>query len=125
MQFTRHLSQYILAALLCVLADATQAAEPYLGQFLYQYEGGNVYRVTVKDAKTMAWRCIAGDEKGAHGTETPERFKVAEQIYFVTWTEKSGVQVSQVINFKRMQVYSTIVAGQARYVLSGHLVREH
>jgi len=112
----------------CLLFSAftamAQAADAYMGQFLYKYEGGNVYRVTVNDAKSMSWACIEGSEKGASGLEKPERFKVADKIYFATWVEKTGINVSQVINLKTMRVYSTIIDGKERYVLSGMVVRE-
>jgi phenolic acid decarboxylase len=109
--------------LLLALSTFAQASEAYIGQFLYQYQGGNIYRVTVNDAKSMSWLCVKGTEKGANGIEHPERFKVANNIYFATWVEKTGIQVSQVINLKTMKVYSTIIDGKERYVLVGTIVR--
>lgn len=120
----RQLHLYVIVLLLSVTTSIAHAAEAYIGQFLYQYEGGSVYRVTVNDAKSMTWLCIDGAEKGANGLEHPERFKVADKVYFATWVEKTGIQVSQVINFKTMKVYSTIVDGKERYVLTGKVVRE-
>ncbi len=114
----------IAALLFSGLVCAAQAGEAYLGQFLFQYDGGSVYRVTVKDAKSMAWQCIQGDEKGAHGIETPERFTVADKVYFASWVEKTGINVTQVINLNTMKVYSTIIDGKERYVISGNIVRE-
>lgn len=114
----------ITTMLLSSLVTTAHAAEAYLGQFLYQYDGGNVYRVTVKEAKSMSWLCIKGDEKGAHGVETPERFTVADKVYFTTWVEKTGINVTQVINLNTMKVYSTIIDGKQRYVISGNIVRE-
>ncbi|MBF4991521.1 MoaF C-terminal domain-containing protein [Methylophilus sp. QUAN] len=114
----------ITTMLLSSLVTTAHAAEAYLGQFLYQYDGGNVYRVTVKEAKSMSWLCIKGDEKGAHGVETPERFTVADKVYFATWIEKTGINVTQVINLNTMKVYSTIIDGKQRYVISGNIVRE-
>jgi len=114
----------ITAILFSSLVSAAHAAEPYIGQFLYQYAGDSVYRVTVKDDKTMAWQCIKGTEKGAHGIETPERFRVADKVYFASWVEKTGINVTQVINLNTMQVYSTIIDGKQRYVVTGNIVRE-
>jgi phenolic acid decarboxylase len=114
----------ITTILLSSLVITAHAAEAYLGQFLYQYDGGSVYRVTVKEAKSMSWLCIQGDEKGAHGVETPERFMVADKVYFATWVEKTGINVTQVINLNTMKVYSTIIDGKQRYVISGNIVRE-
>lgn len=113
-----------ISLLLLAFAPTALTAEAYLGQFLYKYDGGNIYRVTVNDAKSMSWLCIEGSEKGANGIEKPERFKVAEKIYFASWVEKTGINVSQVINLKTMKVYSTIIDGKERYVLVGKVVRE-
>ena len=117
--------QLLIASLLfSAFATGAHASEAYIGQFLYQYEGGNIYRVTVHDAKSMSWACIEGAEKGANGIETPERFKVSNKIYFATWVEKTGINVSQVIDLKNMKVYSTIIDGKERYVLTGKILRE-
>lgn len=117
--------QLLIASLLfLVFTSAAHATEAYTGRFLYKYEGGNTYRVTVEDAKSMSWLCIDGSEKGANGIEKPERFKVADKVYFVTWVEKTGINVSQVINLKTMRIYSTIIDGKERYVLEGKVVRE-
>ncbi len=113
-----------ISLFLLAFTSSAQATETYLGQFLYKYDGGNIYRVTVKDAKSMSWLCIEGSEKGANGIESPERFKVADKIYFASWVEKTGIQVTQVINLKTMKVYSTIIEGKERYVLVGKVVRE-
>jgi len=112
----------------CLLFSAfttvAHASDTYMGQFLYKYEGGTTYRVTVDNDKSMSWVCIEGSEKGANGIEKPERFKVADKIYFATWVEKTGINVSQVINLKTMNVYSTIIDSKERYVLAGKIVRE-
>ena len=109
---------------LSLFSAITSASEAYFGQFLYQYKGGNTYRVTVKDNTHMKWECIEGSEKGAVGEETPQRFKINKQVFFATWVEKTGVNVSQVIDFNKMKVYSTIIAGKDRYVLEGKVTRE-
>ncbi len=120
----KYLQPLTIGLLFSMFASVACAAEPYIGQFLYQYEGGSVYRVTVKEGKSMSWLCIKGAEKGAHGTETPERFTVADKVYFASWVEKTGINVTQVINLNTMKVYSTIIDGKERYVISGNIVRE-
>ena len=105
------------------MSDA-YAAEAFSGRFLYQYDGGSVYRVVVNDQKLMTWTCIQGPEKGASGIEHPDRFKIADKIYFASWVEKTGTNVTQVLNLNTMKVYSTITEGKERYVISGTIVRE-
>jgi phenolic acid decarboxylase len=116
--------QFSFINLLLLASFSTAQAADYLGQFLYKYDSGNIYRVKVNDARSMSWVCIEGSEKGANGIEKPERFKVAEKIYFASWVEKTGISVSQVINLKTMKVYSTIIDGKERYVLAGKVIRE-
>jgi len=118
------MKSFLLALLFAVSGYAASAAEPYLGTFIYQYDKGNTYRVTVPDNKTLTWECIEGSEKGAKGEEHPDRFKVADKIYFATWVEKTGIVVTQVLNFKSNTVHSTIVEGKDRYVLVGKINRE-
>jgi phenolic acid decarboxylase len=78
----------------------------------------------VPDEKSLKWECVVGDEKGATGTEQPTRIKVAEDIYFVSWVEKTGITVTQVVNFKDKKVISTVVVGGQRYVLEGSVEKE-
>lgn len=120
----RTLNTIFFTILLAAQASTAFAAEAYIGRFLYQYTAGSTYRVTVNDSTHMQWECIQGPEKGASGVETPQRFKINSQIYYATWVEKTGVQVSQAIDFKHMKVYSTITDGKQRYVLEGNIIRE-
>lgn len=113
-----------IGLLISSLSSVAQASEAYIGTFLYKYKGGNTYRVIVSDRKIMKWECVDGSESGANGEEMPQRFKVADKIYFATWVEKTGINVSQVVDLKNMKVYSTIIDGKERYVLEGKIVRE-
>ncbi len=121
MQFMRLL---IISFCITSFSNAAYAAEAYIGRFLFKYDGGSVYRVIVNDANSLSWTCIQGPEKGANGTEKPDRFKVADKIYFVSWVEKTGINVAQVVNLNTRKVYSTIIDGKERYVVSGDIVRE-
>jgi len=113
-----------LAVLSFLLSSSAFAAEAYIGRFIYRYESGAAYRVIAQDSHELVWECIEGPEKGAKGTERPDRFKINKTTYFVTWTEKSGIQVSQALDFKNKKVYSTIIDGKDRYVVKGKITRE-
>ena len=54
----------------------------------------------------MKWECIEGSEKEAKGEEIPQRFRVNSKVFFATWVEKTGINVSQVIDFKNMKVFN-------------------
>jgi len=94
------------------------------GTFIYKYTDGPTYKVTIPNAETLNWECLEGAEKGAKGEERPTRFAVDDGVFFATWIEKSGVIVTQVVNLKSMKVYTTIVEGTERYVLTGEVVRQ-
>ena len=113
-----------LAVFTCLLSSSAYAAEAYIGRFIYRYESGTAYRVIAQNSDELVWECIERPEKGAKGTETPDRFKINKTTYFVSWTEKSGIQVSQALDFKNKNVYSTIIDGKDRYVVKGKIARE-
>ena len=101
------------------------ANRPYIGEFLYHYEGGGTYRLNVPNETDLHWECVKGSEVGAKGSEKPQRYEVANNVYFVTWIESTGVQISQALNFETNKVFVTISEGQDRYVLVGDIERVH
>lgn len=114
------------AALLVALAACfipAYAQEPYIGQFIYRYNDGSVYRVTVHSATHLRWEAIQGPEKGRSGEEAVRRIKVREGIYFVNWLESSGVHVSQVVDLYKMAVYAHVYDGKQQYTSEGNIVR--
>lgn len=122
--FTIMRTLIIWSFLILGMASAASAKEPYLGTFLYQYQGGNAFRVSVPNDKKLIWEGIAGKVAGTSGTEKPQRFKVADGVYFVTWTEKTGIDVSQVINYRTGKVFTTVIKGRDRLVHQGTVTRE-
>jgi phenolic acid decarboxylase len=106
-----------------IIVNLKSNVEAYLGTFLYKYHGGNTYKLIVSDNVNIYWECVEGSEIGANGNEKAQRFEVAPGIYFATWVEKSGVNVSQALNFNSNTVFATIVEGTNRYVLTGDIER--
>ncbi len=113
----------LLTLLILGTLSSTFAREPYVGTFLYQYKGGNAFRVTVPNDHKLIWKCISGGIKGTTGAEKPQRFKVADGIYFVTWIEKDGVSVSQAINYNTGKIFTTVINGTRRSVHQGTVKR--
>jgi phenolic acid decarboxylase len=114
----------ILTVLTLTGLSSALAKEPYIGNFLYQYEGGNAFRVSVPNDKKLTWKGIAGVVKGTSGTEKPQRFKVADGIYYVTWIESTGINVSQAVNYHTGKVFTTVINGRERIVHAGTVTRE-
>ncbi len=124
-----HRVSLIAALFLFLLLPACQSLKPgsdsraYIGSFVFKYAGGNTYRVDVPDDTSIRWECLAGDEKGKSEQERVDRRAIAHNIYFVSWTEKDGTIVSQVIDLNRHHVTSTISLGRNRYFLEGSVTR--
>jgi hypothetical protein len=74
----------------------------------YQY-GESIYHVTFDTDSTMHWEAMAGDEKGAleHETYVAEFFEPGK--FFISWGEANGINVSQVLDFKKGNVYNHLV----------------
>ncbi|MDB6078395.1 MAG: hypothetical protein JWO82_2142 [Akkermansiaceae bacterium] len=117
------MTRLILATSFALVASAL-AAEPYAGKFVHTFKDGSTYDVTVQEDGKLTWECTAGEAKGNKGEGAPDLFKVADDTYFITWVEKSGTVISDVINFKAMTIYSTIVIDGKRYVATGKIERK-
>ena len=124
----RQFASLLIFALTATIAGCASTGrdkpEPYLGQFVYRYSTGDVYRFDVKDSISLSWQCLAGAEQGRAGQEQPERFKVADGIYFVAWIEQNGATITQVLNFNSNVVYTTAVHNETSSLLSGTIERE-
>jgi phenolic acid decarboxylase len=113
----------LLAVLVLGSLTSALAKEPYIGTFLYKYQGGNTFQVSVPNDRKLTWKCLSGAIKGESATEKPQRYKVADGIYFVTWIEKTGINVSQAINYNTGKVYTTVINGPRRSVHQGTVTR--
>lgn len=109
---------------LCCSAAPAWSAPPYLGSFIYRYDDGSVYRVTVSDAAHLRWEALEGPEQGKSADEVTERKQVRPDVYFVSWVEKSGVNVVQVVDLTNMKLVTNVYDGKNRYVSEAAIRRE-
>lgn len=92
-----------------LVTDPLQSVNELVGKTVaYQY-GESIYHVTFDTDSTMHWEAMAGDEKGAleHETYVGEFFEPDK--FFISWGEANGINVSQVLDFKKGKVYNHLV----------------
>lgn len=102
-------------------APSTQPA--YVGRFIYRYPGF-VVRAELKEPTKMRWTILEGGPVGKSAEETVDRREIAPGIYFVAWTESDGTIVSQVADYTKNKVTSTLVTGGKRLLFEGTIERE-
>ena len=88
-------------------------------KFLFRYESGLEVTGDYMSSTELSWEALTGPSRGAKGVETIYASEVAHNIYFISWLEKSGVSVSQVLDLNRSQVtaFITFDAGEVRQSL--------
>jgi len=85
-------------------------------KFLYRYESGLEVIGDFKSNDYLEWECIKGPAKGQTGQESIHIFEISRNIYFVSWLEKSGTSVSQIVDLNKfmVRVFVTYDSGQGR-----------
>jgi hypothetical protein len=95
----------------------------FVGTFEYAYPDGLVIRVVVADEKHLDWEGIEGPAKGQRGREECDRREVAPGVHFISWLEKDGTAISQVVDLNRGTVLCNVTAGGQRCFMEGTVRR--
>ena len=99
------------------------APPSHLGTFVYRYEGGLVYELNFDSDTKLRWRCLEGDDKGHAGSEESLRVAIRPGVHFLSWVEKDGLVVTQVIDYDAGTVNCVLVVEGKRIVLQGSVTR--
>lgn len=86
--------------------------------FEYNY-GTIVYRIKFKSADVLHWWCVEGDEKGKEDEETYHLQQLNSDMFFISWIEKDGTGVSQVLNLNDMTIHCFLKVDKDCISLSG------
>ena len=73
-------------------------------RFLFQYESGLQVIGDYSSPSEVSWETLTGPAKGSRGTESVHTAEIATNIFFVSWIEKSGTTVSQVLDLDKLVV---------------------
>jgi hypothetical protein len=85
-------------------------------KILLRYENGLEIRGDYSSATELKWEALSGPAKGETGIESIQAVQIAPDIFFINWLEKSGITVSQVLDFSRSTVsaFITYNSGSSR-----------
>lgn len=86
----------------------------------YDY-GASQYEVTVKNDTLLRWKSLSGISKGTMGEERYYKQDIAPGIIFISWIEKDGLGVSQVVNWNTHVVNSYLRIDNQIIPISGTL----
>jgi phenolic acid decarboxylase len=104
------------------VSDSNNTNENYIdliGKKLEYNYGENIYLVSFKTNKKLHWKCIQGEEKGKEATETYATQRLNNNTLFISWIEKEGLGVSQVINLKEKSIHTFLKIDRKIVTLSG------
>jgi phenolic acid decarboxylase len=86
---------------------------------------GAGFGVDFKNDGTLVWRGIAGPVLGKTDSEKQYEAKnIAENIYLVSWAEKSGYVVTIVLNFADQSCHGIVSNKNEWYPLEGKFVQK-
>lgn len=74
-------------------------------KLLYDY-GDLQYEITFKNDTILNWNCVFGSEKGRTADERYYTQHIDNDKLFLTWIEKDGLGVNQVVNFEKDSVFA-------------------
>ena len=123
------LKQRLKSLLLCLLtlpliyctSTKNDKVELINRTIVYQYDEENVYHLTFDTDSTLHWEAIKGNETGLKGHEVYIAEWISNDKLFITWGEKSGTGVSQVLDFKKGKVYNHLLFGRELYAGEGNI----
>ena len=73
-------------------------------KLLFQYKSGLQVIGDYSTLNEVSWEALTGPSKGSKGTESVHTAEVAPNIFFVSWIEKPGTTVSQVLDLDKLVV---------------------
>jgi len=104
----------LLIAFLCSCGQVKEKTQQpdLIGKTIAYTYGEHVYHLTIETDSTLYWEAKTGSEKGLKGEETYILEWIAHQKLFITWGEKEGPGVSQVLDFEKNKVYNHLLFGR-------------
>lgn len=86
--------------------------------FQYDY-GAAVYKIHFTSEDALHWHCLEGDEQGREDDETYHVHALNADTFFISWIEKDGTGVSQVLNLQEMTVHCFLKVDKECIPLAG------
>lgn len=102
------------------VAQTPEKPPAFVGKrILIKYDSGLELKAHYRSATQLTWENLTGRTKGQQGTEAIHAVEVAPNVFFISWLEKSGVSVSNVVDLRnrRVSAFITFDAGQGRQAM--------
>lgn len=104
----------------CQTEKTSEVVQLVNKNILYDY-GSTKYEVEFVSSDSLLWTCIEGEEKGKSALEKYALQQLQPNQYFVSWVEKDGLGVSQVLNLNNKQVSTFLKIDKEIISLQGKL----
>jgi len=73
-------------------------------KLLFRYDSGLQVEGHYTSPTALNWRAVEGPPKGQTGAETIHAVEITPGVFFISWLEKGGTSVSQVVDLNRSKV---------------------
>ena len=97
------------------------SASDLIGKTIEYRYGESVYHVTLDTESTLHWEAMAGEEKGAFEKETYVAEFIEPNIFFISWGEADGINVSQILDFNKGIVYNHLIRNREASMMQGEI----
>lgn len=85
------------------------------------YDNGVAYRISFQCNRTLRCEALAGPEAGHVAIRLYDSVQIAPNIYFITWLEEDDSVISQVLDYNRMIVYTSLACDGNQILLQGKM----
>ena len=83
------------------------------------YDTGVTYAIAFQCERTLRWEITTGPHAGRSAIALYDSVVIAPGIYFITWAEEDGTVVSQVADYNRMIIYTSLSCDGNLILLKG------
>lgn len=100
------------------MPDITKLAGQRIEQI---YENGVTFLISFQCDRTLRWEAVAGPDAGQVAIRLYDSVQIAPNIYFITWLEEGEAVISQVADYNRMIVYTSLACDGNQLLLKGKI----
>lgn len=75
---------------------------------LLRYDSGLEVKVHYPSASELVWEALSGPAEGQKDTEKIDAVEVVPDVFFISWLEREGTTVSNVLDFRARRVFAFV-----------------
>ena len=108
----------ILSVSILALTSTNLYATSNTEHYVFHYESGAVYDVTITD-NTFTWKGLEGDDRGKSETDPIKRKTLSNDVEVIQWKEDSGLFVTLVFDRTHLSIVSSGKTSEGDWLMSG------